>query len=204
MPKWIFLTALVMGCDIAPDAFSGSTDSDTDTDTDTDFGNDDTENSSDSTVGTDADTDNTDTGDNPVCTPNAMGNCPCPEGGSGVRICNADGSGWGVCLCSETETDTDRCDGADEYCSNTFVDQGWCKDNGGELRSAEACSDGLCCKMPPPCPTNKPGYECMSDNLDARLECHLLGGKIPDPSQHRCGKDPAYNQGLFCCEEMDQ
>jgi hypothetical protein len=200
MPKWIFLTFLVMGCDIAPDAFHGYTDGGWDADTDTDADGD-TDSDGDSDTDSDGDTD---TGVNPVCTPNSMDNCPCPDEGSGVRICNADGSGWGECLCSQVETDTDGCDVADEYCSNTFIDQGWCEDNGGELRSAKACSDGLCCKMPPQCPTDEPGYECMSDNLDTRLKCHLLGGKMPDPPQHRCGKDPSYNQGLFCCEEIGQ
>jgi hypothetical protein len=208
MSKWIFLTALVIGCDVAPDAFSGSTDSDSDTDTD--FDSDDTENSSDSAVGADTDTDNTDTGDNPVCTPNGMDNCTCPEGGSGVRICNADGSGWGACLCSEVETDTDRCDdyriyGGDntgELCMSTAEAAQICADHGGTGFYAQNCVDngynGQCCKQPPLCPEDDIAYECMMG--DKLTKCGVdRGGKVN--YNYRC--DMPGTPDAFCCEDMD-
>jgi hypothetical protein len=209
MSKWMFLTLLIIGCDIAPDTFRGSTDGGWGADTDTDFDNDDTENPSDSAVNTDTDAEDTDTGANPVCTPNGMDNCPCPEGGSGVRICNSDGSGWLACLCSQVETDTDRCDdyriyggeNTGESCTKDSADEYYCIKYGGTLFDAQNCIDdapiqqsGKCCKQAPPCPAE----QCMNNNLDAKFRCKQAGGSIQYPPIHSCDGDS------FCCEEMGQ
>ncbi|MEM9463562.1 MAG: DUF4215 domain-containing protein, partial [Myxococcota bacterium] len=151
------------------------------------------------TVGSDSstgDTDQTEVADGTqtdgtLCDPGEVAPCTCPDGGSGVEICRADGSSWGPCTCEDPpgfcgdaqvgpdeQCDDGDTDNTDECLTNCMA--AICGD--GFVRTGvEACDDGNnidtdACTNACALPTCgdailQVGEECDDGNLDGTDAC---------------------------------